>query len=72
MDDRTVYTWYVCRRVRLPLDLFVEMIPYKETRGYVKQVTADFHAYSALYGAADKQPKLSLAVPPAPAEGVRF
>jgi soluble lytic murein transglycosylase len=51
----------------MPLDLFVEMIPYKETRGYVKQVVADYHVYSALYGAPETQPQLALTVPaPAP------
>jgi soluble lytic murein transglycosylase len=33
----------------LPLDLFVELIPFKETRGYVKSVMADYHLYQALY-----------------------
>ena len=52
-----------------PLDLWVEQIPYKETRGYVKQVTADLFIYRQLYGAEEK--RLSLAVP-APGQGVDF
>lgn len=39
------------RHGSLPLDLFVELIPYRETRGYVKQVVADLNVYRALYGA---------------------
>lgn len=53
----------------LPLDLWVEEIPYKETRGYVKQVVADYYVYRALYAAPEL--RLSLAVP-APGEGVDF
>ncbi len=54
---------------KLPLDLFVEQIPYKETRGYVKQVIADYQSYHALYG--KKAPRLELALP-APGDGVSF
>ena len=50
----------------LPLDEWIEEIPYKETRGYVKQVTADAFIYRTLYG-APQQP-LSLEVP-APLDG---
>jgi soluble lytic murein transglycosylase len=55
----------------LPLDMFVELIPYKETRGYVKQVVTDLHLYQALYGGSGKQvPSLTL---PAPKDdGVTF
>jgi len=56
----------------MPLDLFVEMIPFKETRGYVKQVVADYHVYSALYGPAETQPKLALTVPEPSQTGVSF
>lgn len=56
---------------KLPLDLFVEQIPYKETRGYVKQVVADLYNYHALYGTgADLH--LSLTLPPPATEGVQF
>ncbi len=37
-----------------PLDEFVETIPYKETRLYVKNVLADYFAYRALWGATEK------------------
>jgi soluble lytic murein transglycosylase len=33
------------------LDLFVEQIPYAETRGYVKRVWSSYFAYLVLYGA---------------------
>ncbi|MGV3620123.1 MAG: transglycosylase SLT domain-containing protein [Archangium sp.] len=52
-----------------PLDLWVEQIPFKETRGYVKQVTADLFIYRQLYGAEPK--RLSLVVPQ-PGQGVDF
>ncbi|MFT3708936.1 MAG: transglycosylase SLT domain-containing protein [Archangium sp.] len=52
-----------------PLDQWVEEIPYKETRGYVKQVTADLFIYRQLYGFEQK--RLSLVIP-APGEGVNF
>ncbi len=52
-----------------PLDQWVEQIPFKETRGYVKQVTADLFIYRQLYGAEPK--RLSLLVP-APGQGVDF
>lgn len=42
---------WVDERGELPLDAFVETIPYNETRDYVKRVTASFQAYHALYGA---------------------
>ncbi len=54
----------------LPLDLFVETIPFKETRGYVKQVVADYLTYHALYeGSA---PRLALSLPPPSDAGVNF
>ncbi len=55
---------------KLPLDLFVELIPYKETRGYVKQVLSDFHLYQQLYSdTGSRGPVLKL---PEPKDGVSF
>jgi soluble lytic murein transglycosylase len=54
-----------------PLDEFVELMPYKETRGYVKGVIGDYLAYRAIYSATTP----SLSVPqrmPKPSEGVEF
>lgn len=52
-----------------PLDEWVEQIPFKETRGYVKQVTADLFIYRQLYGYETKP--LSLKIPQ-PGDGVNF
>jgi soluble lytic murein transglycosylase len=54
----------------LPLDLFVEIIPFKETRGYVKQVVADYLTYHALYGGSS--PHLALSIPSPSDAGVNF
>ncbi len=52
------------------LDLWVETLPYKETRAYVKQVVADYLIYQRLYG--DATPTLPLTLPSPLAEGVDF
>lgn len=57
---------------KLPLDLFVEMIPYKETRGYVKQVVADLYNYRALYAPEQPAPPLALELPQPDESGVTF
>ena len=51
------------------LDQWVEEIPFKETRGYVKQVTSDLFIYRQLYGGQAE--RLSLVIP-APGNGVDF
>jgi len=56
----------------LPLDLFVEEIPFKETRGYVKQVVADLYLYRTFYGGGGERPPLTLTVPTPATEGVSF
>jgi soluble lytic murein transglycosylase len=56
----------------LPLDLFVEEIPFRETRGYVKQVVADLYLYRTFYGGGAALPPLTLTVPAPAAEGVNF
>src|SRR5262249_17444170 len=56
----------------LPLDLFVERIPYKETRAYVKQVVADYFTYHQLYGDPAQWPSLDLSLPKPSAVGVNF
>ncbi|MBN1207931.1 MAG: transglycosylase SLT domain-containing protein [Myxococcaceae bacterium] len=56
----------------LPLDLFVEEIPFRETRGYVKQVVADLYLYRSFYGGGAAHPPLALTVPPPSVEGVNF
>ena len=46
----------------LPLDAFIEAIPWTETRQYAKRVTAAFARYTYLEGAP--LPSLSLKVDP--------
>ncbi len=56
----------------LPLDLFVELIPYRETRAYVKTVMGDYHLYQSLYEAPEKVAAMPLSIPEPRAEGVGF
>lgn len=61
---------WMTQRGHLPLDEWMEEIPYKETRGYVKQVLADHLIYRQLYGAKDW--RLSLSLPTPKTSGVAF
>jgi soluble lytic murein transglycosylase len=61
---------WVKERGDQPFDQFIEEIPYKETRGYVKQVLADYFIYRSIYG--DPSGVLSLIVPPPKAKGVDY
>jgi soluble lytic murein transglycosylase len=63
-----VARWLVDRK-GLELDEFVESIPYKETRGYVKRVIGNLAAYRRLVG--EPPPALAGALPEA-APGVSF
>jgi soluble lytic murein transglycosylase len=63
---------WVQDRSSLPLDLFVESIPFRETRGYVKQVMADLFLYHAFYGGSGASARLALTVPSPATEGVTF
>lgn len=63
---------WVKEKGSLPLDLFVEEIPFRETRGYVKQVLADLYLYQSFYGKDAAQQRLSLTVPAPSTEGVSF
>ena len=62
---------WATERADEPLDQWVEAIPFKETRGYVKQVTVDLFIYRQLYGTGARQ-HLSLEVPKAIGAGVSF
>jgi soluble lytic murein transglycosylase len=58
-------------RAGLPLDEWVEEIPYRETRQYVRAVLADWARYRSLAG--ESPPHLDPAAPVAPPEpGVAF
>ncbi|MEW5737722.1 MAG: lytic transglycosylase domain-containing protein, partial [Myxococcota bacterium] len=61
---------WMSQRGELPLDRWVEEIPWKETRGYVKQVVADYYLYRQLYGAGEE--RLALTLPTPQATGVNF
>jgi len=47
---------WIKARGHLPLDLFVEMIPYEEARGYTKRVIASWATYRTLYGGEFSDP----------------
>ncbi len=49
----------------LPLDLFVAMIPYAETRKYVERVMTNWIRYAYLAGDEDVLSKVSLTLPSA-------
>jgi soluble lytic murein transglycosylase len=51
---------WVKRRPDADFDLFVEAIPYKETRRYTKRVIGTMAAYAALYGGGMKTALLSV------------
>lgn len=61
---------WLSERGELELDLFVETIPFKETRGYVKQVVADLLLYRQFY--SDKPSPLAFKLPKPRPEGVAF
>jgi soluble lytic murein transglycosylase len=52
---------------QLPLDVFVARIPYGETLEYVERVVGNFARYEYLESGAHAVPKLTLALPAAPA-----
>ncbi len=58
-------------RGHLPLDLFIETIPFEETRGYTKRVNAAYATYQFLYGfVAGILPKVPLYLRTVPDEGL--
>jgi soluble lytic murein transglycosylase len=56
----------------LPVDLFVESLPYKETRAYVKSVVADLYLYQLFYGAKADSPRLAMTLPSPAGVGIDF
>jgi soluble lytic murein transglycosylase len=56
---------------RMPLDEWVEDLPYRETRRYLKAVLADAQVYRWLYGDGDLEIDGLRPVPP-PGEGIAF
>ena len=53
-----VAAWHAARGGDTPLDLWVELIPYRETRGYVKKVSRNYAIYVDLYGPEGAHVKL--------------
>jgi soluble lytic murein transglycosylase len=51
------------------LDVFVEEIPYDETRAYVKRVLRSYAAYRLLYGAPGESAAALPLTRPAPSRG---
>ena len=50
--ERSVARW-VARQDELPIDVFVEEIPFEETNRYVRNVLSSYAAYRTLYSASD-------------------
>lgn len=69
-SPQAVALW-VKDRTGMPLDEFVEQIPYRETRGYVKGVLGDYFTYRALWKAEGPPLPFEAAVPP-PKAGAAF
>jgi soluble lytic murein transglycosylase len=67
---RPTAEWAEARR-GMPLDAWVESIPYRETRQYVKIVVSEWDAYRALSGDASPPVDPGRPVPP-PGRGVAF
>ncbi len=49
---------WINERGDLPLDLFVELIPFEEARGYTKRVTSSWATYRYLYARAKGDPPM--------------
>ncbi|MEZ4321067.1 MAG: lytic transglycosylase domain-containing protein [Myxococcota bacterium] len=59
-----VSSWLAGTGTDMPMDAFVEHIPFRETRDYVKKVSAGYSAYLTLYA-----PENSVLAPPATPRG---
>jgi peptidoglycan lytic transglycosylase len=56
----------------MPVDLFVESMPFKETRAYVKQVVADDYLYQSFYGGGSDARRLAMTLPKPASSGIEF
>ena len=65
----SVSTWVRANAGR-PIDEFVEEIPYKETRSYVRRIVSNLAVYSALY--ADRPIKVPEVVPASYLDNIDF
>jgi len=53
-----VSAWYQATGPDMPLDLWVELVPYRETRSYIKKVTGHYASYLSLYEQDGTSPTL--------------
>ncbi|MCL2011348.1 MAG: transglycosylase SLT domain-containing protein [Cystobacterineae bacterium] len=70
---KAVAKWLEARG-QLPLDEWIEEIPFRETRNYIKQVLPDVYALSEMYAELDNSPPppWSWTLPKPQSEGVEF
>ena len=68
----TVTLQWAAQYGSLPVDLFVESLPYKETRAYVKQVVADLYLYQLFYGVKADGVRLPMSLPAPASAGIDF
>ena len=68
---KAVSRW-LSARGQLPLDEWVEEIPFRETRNYVKQVLPDVYAFAEMYPVAPPPPPWGWRLPSPKAGGVEF
>ncbi len=66
-----VAAWAGAARGAADRDMFVETIPYRETRGYVKKVLRNYAEYRRIYGRADLAAPQSLSGPAGQDGGMR-
>ncbi|HUU02460.1 MAG TPA: transglycosylase SLT domain-containing protein [Myxococcota bacterium] len=60
--EPAVYRW-LAKRGQLPLDAFIEEIPYQETSRYVRKVLSFYAIYHALYESPDRALGIELEIP---------
>ena len=54
---------WLAKTGNVPIDVFVGLIPYRETRGYVGRVMGNYAKYSLLERGLDGIPRIALAIP---------
>ncbi len=60
--EPAVYRW-LAKRGQLPLDAFIEEIPYQETNRYVRKVLSFYAIYHAIYESPDRALGIELEIP---------
>lgn len=54
-EDRVQVWWEAARNEKISEALFIDTIPYKETRGFVREVLSNYFSYKRIYGQMDQQ-----------------